>query len=936
MTDARTLSSNRPHTRRPSRWLAALVLLTLACHSDVALDDAPLTAAERAYRHSEGELLMARANCTACHQADEATLQRLRPLAAPKLGGIGWRVSPEWLSDWLDHGHELRDGSRMPDVLHDLDDPEDRAETIDELVHFLMTLGGGFDAKPVRASSWDPETGARLFDELGCRACHPDGVDGGLAAKTDLPRLTQFLVDPLRHRPSGLMPDMALDRDEAGALASWLLRDQHAAGASETIEAPGLEVSAYEIPFWPASLPDWAELDPVSVGSATVLDVSAMPRGDQFGLVFQGDVLIPEDGEHACFIESDDGSRLTIAGQVVIDHDGHHLPTRKDGTATLAAGWQPIVVEMFEAGGGEAIDAGWVDDEGEPRSFAANELRHRVTRYAPVGHEGAWELDRGKALWGRIRFKMRRCGSCHEVNAAPPRLGPGLAELEDLEDGCLSDDVPGKLPDYRFTTSEREALRETVANRRALSVPLDAVTSVDHTLQRMDCLACHVRDGQGGPAPEVASRFVGTHDLGDEGRLPPDLTGVGGRLLERWIADVLAGEVIATPDAPPGTGVRPYMLARMPRFGDDATGHLAAALQSADAPPSAPPEPESSLESLTAGRALAGLGGGLACISCHSVAGHEGTGLPGLDLATTSERMTWAGFHQWMTDPISRRAGTRMPTFFDEGQSVQGKVLDGDAEAQIAAVWHWLELGQELPLPPGLVVDRADYAQVPVDHPVMLSVFMEGLSARTVAVGYPERVSAAFDVEHARLALLWRGDFLNVEGTWRGRAGELETPDGHHLLALPPGPALWQLDTPWPEAAGRASGWRMAGQLRDGDSRPSFQTRHETWDVEVLESLEPRFDPDHGRVVRTLALMGADAPDMVLRAALAPSIEPHLEGGFVTSDGLRVLVTRGTPILRDTVDGTELLVRPQRPDDEGAERDAGAWVAFPIVVELLW
>jgi mono/diheme cytochrome c family protein len=935
MADADTSSPTRPRARRPSGgWLAAVVLLA-SCHTDVARDDAPLTAEERAFVHTEGELLMARSNCTACHRAEDATVDRLRPLAAPRLGGIGWRVSPEWLTAWLDHGHELRDGSRMPDVLHDLDDPADRAETIDELVHFLMTLGGGYDTRPVRADTWDVKTGARLFDELGCRACHVDGVDGALAAKTDLPRLTEFLLDPLRHRPSGAMPDMDLDADEATALASWLLADQLAAGPRQAAHTPGLEVAAYEIPFWPAELPDWSELEPSSVGSAETIDVSAMPRSDEFGLVFRGEVSIPSDGEHTFFVLSDDGSRLTIGGQVVVDHDGHHSPTRKDGTATLAAGWHPIVVEMFEAGGGEAIDAGFVDADGEARSFSTTQLRHLVTRYEPLGHDAPWELDRGKAFWGRIRFKMRRCGTCHELNAVDPRYGPHLAELQDLEAGCLAEDVPGKLPDYRFSADERGALRQTLANPRALAAPLPAERAVEHTLQRLDCLACHARDGRGGPAPEIAARFAERYDLGDEGRLPPDLTGVGGRLLQEWLSRVFAGEVLTPGQDEPGTGARPYMPVRMPRFGAQATDHLASALVRADAPPAAPPEPESSLESLTAGRALGGKGG-LSCITCHSVAGHEGTGLPGLDLATTSERMTWAGFHQWMTDPIARTPGTRMPTFFDEGQSVQGKFLDGDAEAQIAALWHWLAMGEDLLLPPGLVVDRAAYDQVPVDRPVILSVFMEGLSARTLAIGYPERVSAAYDLEHARLARLWRGDFLNVEGTWHGRAGQLESPAGHSVLELPPGPAIWRVDEPWPEIGGREAGWRMKEQSRDDEGRPAFTSIHEAWTLAVQETLEPILDPDHGRVLRSLSVMG-DPTDVALRAALSASIVRESDGGYVTAEGVRLIVSAGRPTLRETDAGTELLVAPALPgDDLPVDMGRGAWLAFPILVEMVW
>ena len=942
----------------------ALLSLLASCHPGLELDT-PLTDAERSFEQPLGELLMARANCTACHAADDATLSRLRPLAAPALGGIGWRNSPEWLADWLDHGCSLRPGSRMPAMFSDLDDFADRerrAEVIDELVHLLMTLGGGFESRPVRAGDWDVERGAELFDTLGCRACHATGVDGDMAAKTDLARMTEFLLDPLRLRPAGAMPDMALAQDEARALSSWVLREQHAAGPSETVWWPGLALTLYELPFWPKQLPDWSALTPLGTRSARRVDVSLAPREDQFGLVFRGQVLVPHDGEHHFFLNSDDGSRLSIDGQVLIDHDGLHGPERKDGSARLSAGWHELQVEMFEAGGGELIDAGFVlkddasaeahadadggagpsqsdtdDDPGErdgvARSFESGQLRHEVMRYLPRDHKGRVAIDPDKAARGRAQYEARRCGACHALASVPSRRGPDLDALQDLDAGCLAEDVPGLLPDYQWTPKERAALRETLAQRRALRAPLTPAAEVSRALARMDCLACHERDGQGGSSDAVAAAFVGHADLGDEGRLPPDLSGVGGRLRHDWLAALL-DEGDSPHSAIP---LRPYMTARMPRFGEGVLAGLSRALVAADAAPPAPPEPRPDTTSVLAGRALASATGGLACISCHGLLGHEGTGLPGLDLASTSERMTWPGFHQWLSDPISRRTGTRMPSYFDEGRSVQGNVLDGDAEAQIAALWSWLSLGRDMPLPSGLLVDRADYAQVPLERPLYASVFMQGLSARVLAVGFPERVSLAFDQEHVRLGRLWRGDFLSLEGTWFGRAGELELPAGHSVIELPPGPALALADEPWPHAVGRDAGWRFDGHRRRADGAPIFRMHHETLALRVEEQLSPLFDPGAGHVRRRLELFGADSSRVVLRAALSESISPDGRGGFTTSDGLTIVVSRGTPALRQTTAGTELLVTPDVEDrPEGPRGDATPAHDGVIELELIW
>ncbi|GAB1510802.1 hypothetical protein JCM33774_28440 [Actinophytocola sp. KF-1] len=72
-----------------------------------------------------------------------------------------------------------------------------------------------------------------------------------------------------------------------------------------------------------------------------------------------GNIDIGEGGDYAFRLTSDDGSRLYIDDQLVIDHDGLHGETSKDGTIALAAGYHSLRVEYFEAGGEQVLRLGW-------------------------------------------------------------------------------------------------------------------------------------------------------------------------------------------------------------------------------------------------------------------------------------------------------------------------------------------------------------------------------------------------------------------------------------------------------------------------------------------------------------------------------------------------------------------------------------------------
>jgi hypothetical protein len=382
--------------------------------------------------------------------------------------------------------------------------------------------------------------------------------------------------------------------------------------------------------------------------------------------------------------------------------------------------------------------------------------------------------------------------------------------------------------------------------------------------------------------------------------------------------------------------VRPYMDARMPHFGDEAVGHLVEAFLAVDANASFAPAdsstaPLSGADAIRAGHRLAGTTG-LSCITCHTTAGQPSLGVPGMDLAIMHERLQPDWFRRWMDDPIALRDGTRMPSYFENGRSILGRILDGDATAQIDALWAWMSLGDALPLPEGVVVDRAAYDVVPVEQPAYVGTFMKGLSARVLAVGFPANVHLAYDGQHVRLARVWRGQFFDASGTWRGRAGQLVEPAGDAVQELPPGPSFALTDgyddkgwmpsdslTPWPDVGAQEADWRFLGHTRGPDGQPTFRSSWPRRSAEpkilVEETISPGLDEGGGHLVRSFDLqmaVGQRAP--ALRAAVSSRIEelPSApdESRFRTAEGLTVLVRSANCRLRAMDTGTELLVVP--------------------------
>jgi hypothetical protein len=239
-------------------------------------------------------------------------------------------------------------------------------------------------------------------------------------------------------------------------------------------------------------------------------------------------------------------------------------------------------------------------------------------------------------------------------------------------------------------------------------------------------------------------------------------------------------------------------------------------------------------------------------------------------------------------------------------------VCDGEPARQIDAIWMYLSLGRAAPLPAGLVIDSGEHEIVPADRPRLVGVFFEGASPRTIAVGNPENVHYAFDVQGSRLVCAWRGRFLDASGTWVGRAGALERPPTDDRTDLPGGVPLALLSSEnaaWPTAEdASALGYRVLGRGYDAERRPVF--RYALDDVTIEETPRPVLRAGGAALVRDFVVVAPQPREgLWMRAAVGAEIVAS-EGAWVC-DGEQVLVVHGSPEVRVRRSGgaSELLVR---------------------------
>jgi len=123
-------------------------------------------------------------------------------------------------------------------------------------------------------------------------------------------------------------------------------------------------------------LPDFDSLTPKATGTADTFDISLRQRDDNFGFRFRGYLQIPRPGVYTFILESDDGSKLYIGQQCVVENDGLHASIEKSGMIALQEGLHPITVIFFEKTGDQNLEVYRFGPQLEEPDIPASELFH--------------------------------------------------------------------------------------------------------------------------------------------------------------------------------------------------------------------------------------------------------------------------------------------------------------------------------------------------------------------------------------------------------------------------------------------------------------------------------------------------------------------------------------------------------------------------------
>ncbi len=141
---------------------------------------------------------------------------------------------------------------------------------------------------------------------------------------------------------------------KSGSPATGIIARADLQGAADPVNLKqGMELQIFEGDI--TTLDDFSMMQFTRQLSSPEIHTPADVPEDRFGLLFNGYIHVPADGVYTFYTTSDDGSRLYLNGDLLVDNDGIHGMVLKYGQAALAKGMHLLKIIYFENNYGEGL-----------------------------------------------------------------------------------------------------------------------------------------------------------------------------------------------------------------------------------------------------------------------------------------------------------------------------------------------------------------------------------------------------------------------------------------------------------------------------------------------------------------------------------------------------------------------------------------------------
>jgi mono/diheme cytochrome c family protein len=361
-----------------------------------------------------------------------------------------------------------------------------------------------------------------------------------------------------------------------------------------------------------------------------------------------------------------------------------------------------LLVEYFAAFEPEAIAKARLDK-------MSDHERTMELGYRSVGKYGCYSCHKIEGFEGRapIGPELSKLGS-----KPLTQFGFGHEKVQHSRDGWIKAhllnprrwdngaDKPFKdllrMPQFYMTEKQAEEITVALLGQVADKVPATGVKQLDKheavvaegmkVVTKYNCIGCHEIDGEFGDILKIYDEDI------NQG--PPRLVGQGHRVQTDWLQNFL-GNVYPIRYWDKEFASNPI---RMPSFNlsNEEKNKLVAMFQAKEKQQTFEDNSKKVVWEKGERRAAIKLVNSLACNSCHAglTGSPEEPTAPNLKYAKRRLRPSW--IKKWLNDPQAIMEGTLMPSFWEDGESMDDEILGGDPEKQQnALVKYLLEIGED-------------------------------------------------------------------------------------------------------------------------------------------------------------------------------------------------------------------------------------------------